>query len=100
MGSRSVETKPSRVAVPAGALSDGLEANALRPGEDYTIWNSRDVFGTLAEEYGAVLGRGAKCVRTGEDYLGGVVELYERRFVRWWEEEKRREKGENGGEEV
>lgn len=77
-----------------------LETKALHPAEDYTIWSSRDVFGTPAEDYGAVLGRAAKCVRIREDYLSGVVELYERRFVRWWEEEKRREKEENDSVEV
>lgn len=80
--------------MPAGVLAEDLEAKSLRPAENYAIWNSRDVFGTLAEDFGALLGRAAKRIRIGEDYLGGVVERYERRFVRWWEEEKRREKGE------
>ncbi|KAJ3555541.1 hypothetical protein NP233_g12182 [Leucocoprinus birnbaumii] len=88
------EIKPSRGAMPAGVLAEDLEAKSLRPAENYAIWNSRDVFGTLAEDFGALLGRAAKRIRIGEDYLGGVVERYERRFVRWWEEEKRREKGE------
>lgn len=96
-----VEVKLSRPGMPAGTPteeSQGASARRLRPAEDYTIWNSRDVFGTLARDYGVVLGRAAKWIRTGEDYLGEVVELYERRFVRWWESEKRREKGESGGE--
>jgi RNA polymerase I-specific transcription initiation factor RRN7 len=91
------EAKLSRTAMPAGAIMDAAEAKILHPAEDYAIWNSRDVFGTLAEDYGTVLGRAAKWIRTGEDYLSGVVELYERRFVRWWEEEKRREKEEESG---
>lgn len=80
-------------------MDESSGARILRPAENYTIWNSRDVFGTLADDYAAVLGRAAKWIRIGEAYLSGVVELYERRFVRWWETERRREKGENSGEE-
>lgn len=98
--SQTLEAKPSWRAMPAGVLADNAEAKSLRPAEDFTIWNSRDVFGTLAEDYGTLLGRAAQCIRIGENSLGGVVELYERRFVRWWEEEKRREKGESGSGEV
>jgi len=81
--------KPLRGAVPAITLTDGCESKCLRPCEDYTIWRSRDVLGTLAEELRTVTGRAAKCIRIGEDYLGGVVEYYERRIVRWWEEKRR-----------
>jgi len=81
--------KPLRGAVPATTLTDGCEPKCLRPSEDYTIWRSRDVLGTLAEELRTVTGRAAKCIRIGEDYLGGVVEYYERRIVRWWEEKRR-----------
>ncbi|KXN89663.1 RNA polymerase I-specific transcription initiation factor rrn7 [Leucoagaricus sp. SymC.cos] len=99
LGSYSDKVKASRPITPAGVLVDDLGSKRLRPAEQYTIWNPRDVFGTVAEDYGAVLGRAARWIRTGEDYLSGVVELYERRFVRWWEDEKRREKGGNGSEE-
>ncbi|KAF9446946.1 hypothetical protein P691DRAFT_803239 [Macrolepiota fuliginosa MF-IS2] len=98
-----VEAKSPRPELPAGVLAAEFEdagVRRLRPAEDHTIWNARDVFGTLAEDYESVLKRAAKRVRTEETYLSGVVELYERRFVRWWEKEKRREKGESdGGEE-
>jgi len=80
--------KPLRGAGRATTLTDGCEPKC-RPSEDYAIWRSRDVLGTLAEELRTVIGRAAKCIRIGEDYLGGVVEYYERRIVRWWEEKWR-----------
>ncbi|KDR83659.1 hypothetical protein GALMADRAFT_56567 [Galerina marginata CBS 339.88] len=55
----------------------------LRAGEEYKIWNARDVDGTLPEGYGRVLGRGAAVVGVDAVYLGGVVERFERRLVRW-----------------
>lgn len=76
----------------AGAWADECEPKCLRPSEEYAIWRSRDVLGTLAEELRTVIKRAAKCIRTGEGYLGVVVEYYERRIVRWREEEKRQEK--------
>lgn len=85
--------------LPAGILEgdiEGITGKRLRPAEGYAIWNSRDVFGTLAEDYEIVLSRAAKWTRTGQEYLSGVLELYERRFVRWWENEKEQE-GELGG---
>lgn len=62
----------------------------LRPGEMYAIWNARDVHGTLPVEYERVLERGAGWVGVGVESLGGVIEMYERRLLRWWEREKRR----------
>jgi RNA polymerase I-specific transcription initiation factor RRN7 len=96
-GEATAEVKKSpRTGVRAGKLVSGLaEEKAVRPGENYAIWNSRDVFGTLAKESAAAVGWGAKRVGIGEGYLGEVVEAYERRFVRWWEGERRREKGED-----
>ena len=86
-----VEGGPSCSGLPASVLeedAEGRTAKRLRPAEGYAIWNSRDVFGTLAEDYETVIGRAAKWTRTGQEYLSGVVEMYERRFVRLWEDEK------------
>lgn len=62
----------------------------LRPGEGYRIYNSRDVMGTLPVDYETVLGRGARWTGVDGEYLGGVVEKYERRVMRWWEGQRRR----------
>jgi RNA polymerase I-specific transcription initiation factor RRN7 len=100
---RWAEGVSSRSGLPAGILEgdfEGTGAKRLRPAEGHAIWNSRDVFGTLAEDYEAVLGRAAKWTRTGQEYLSGVVELYERRFVRWWENEKEQEGEESGVDEL
>jgi RNA polymerase I-specific transcription initiation factor RRN7 len=87
-----------RPSLGAGKLASGLtEEKRPRPGEDHSIWNSRDVFGTLAKEYAAVVGWGGKRVGIGAGYLGAVVEAYERRIARWWEGTGRRETG-SGGE--
>ncbi|KAF7775991.1 hypothetical protein Agabi119p4_4384 [Agaricus bisporus var. burnettii] len=51
-----VEELP-KIRLRAGKLDRGLTGEkAARPGESYAIWNSRDAFGTLASEYGAVVG--------------------------------------------
>jgi len=65
------------------------EQGELRPGERYRIYNSRDLFGTLPGDYEVVMERGSRWVGVSVDFLGGVVETYERRLVRWWELEKR-----------
>ncbi|KAF8165266.1 hypothetical protein B0H34DRAFT_648113 [Crassisporium funariophilum] len=62
-----------------------VKAEGLRPGEKYTIWNARDVDGRLAEEYALVVSRGSRVVGVEESYIGGVMEKWERRLVRWWE---------------
>lgn len=70
--------------LPATELeTDQKGKRALKPGEEYRIWNARDVLGTLPSEYELVLGRAARWVGVGCEYLGGVVEKYERRIVRW-----------------
>jgi len=69
---------------------DDGDERPLRPGELYPIYNSRDVLGSLPEDYEVVLGRGARWVRVPTEYVSGVVEKFERRVVRWWKVEKRR----------
>lgn len=66
----------------AVAVDDDFEV--LRPGEEHAVWNSRDVLGTLPEEYRIVLDRGARWVGVEAEYLGGVIEQHERGVVRWW----------------
>ncbi|KAF9464466.1 hypothetical protein BDZ94DRAFT_1161887 [Collybia nuda] len=61
----------------------------LRPGEGHRIYNSRDVMGTMGVEYSRVLRRAAGWTGVEQEYLGGVVEKYERRLMRWWEKQQR-----------
>lgn len=60
----------------AVAVDEDFEV--LRPGEEHAVWNSRDVLGTLPEEYRIVLDRGARWVGVEAEYLGGVIEQHER----------------------
>lgn len=64
--------------------------DAILSGESYTIFNARDVFGTLPEEYELVISRAARWAGVPGEYLSGVIEKFERRVVRWWDGEKRR----------
>lgn len=73
------------------------DEEGLRPGEGYRIYHSRDVMGTLPEDYEMVLARGARWTGVEEEYLGGVVEKYERRVIRWFEGQRRRDRDRNRG---
>ncbi|KAJ4478198.1 hypothetical protein J3R30DRAFT_3289949 [Lentinula aciculospora] len=53
----------------------------MTPGEKYTIFHSRDVFGSVPEEYGMLVKRGSNLVGIPEDYIDSLVEKYERRNV-------------------
>ncbi|KAL1694517.1 hypothetical protein GGG16DRAFT_47033 [Schizophyllum commune] len=75
----------------AGRVSH--EGKDSRPGEHYPVFNARDVLGTLPQPLGLVVARGARWVGVPEAYVGGVVEKYERRFVRWWQTDRRRSRG-------
>ncbi|KAG5648986.1 hypothetical protein DXG03_000335 [Asterophora parasitica] len=65
------------------------DGSGLRPGEGYRMYRARDVEGTMASEYGAVVRRGAQWAGVSVSDLGGVVEAYERRATRWWDRERR-----------
>lgn len=43
----------------------------------------------MCEEYALVIGRAGRWAGVPVEYLGGVVETYERRLVRWWDRERR-----------
>ena len=75
----------------AGRVSH--ESKDSRPGEHYPVFNARDVLGTLPQPLGLVVARGARWVGVPEAHVGGVVEKYERRFVRWWQTDRRRSRG-------
>ncbi|KAJ3869410.1 hypothetical protein EV359DRAFT_30132 [Lentinula novae-zelandiae] len=51
----------------------------MMPGEKYTIFHSRDIFGSVPEEYEMLVRRGSNLVGIPEDYIDSLVEKYERR---------------------
>jgi RNA polymerase I-specific transcription initiation factor RRN7 len=81
--------------LPTNLLKDDIE-DVVLSGESYTIYNARDVLGTLPEEYELVISRAARWVGVPGEYLSGVIEKFERRVVHWWDGEKRRLKEEEG----
>ncbi|KAF5390653.1 hypothetical protein D9757_002715 [Collybiopsis confluens] len=68
-------------ALSPGALKGQFEQpnNERRPGEKYTIFHSRDLFGTVPEEYEKLVKRGSDLIGVPEDYINGLVEKFERR---------------------
>jgi RNA polymerase I-specific transcription initiation factor RRN7 len=62
----------------------------LLPGQVYSIYNSRDVAGTLPHALDLIVGRAARWVGVSEDYLCAVVWRYEKRLARRCKEEGRR----------
>ncbi|KAF9076732.1 hypothetical protein BDP27DRAFT_1283456 [Rhodocollybia butyracea] len=50
-----------------------------RPGEKYTMYNPRDIFGSAAKEYEIIVQRGSDLVGVPKDYIDGVVEKFEHR---------------------
>ncbi|KAI0068597.1 hypothetical protein BV25DRAFT_13565 [Artomyces pyxidatus] len=86
----AAEPKGEERVLPAGVpLEDGM--NMLEPGRSYGIYNSRDAFGALPEEYEMMIEYGAEWAGVPTETLMGVVERYELRVVRWWERVRRRE---------
>jgi RNA polymerase I-specific transcription initiation factor RRN7 len=62
----------------------------LLPGEGYRIYQSSDVLGDLPEPFEVLLRRAAGWAGIEMEDMGAVVERYERRLVRWWEDTKRK----------
>ncbi|KAF9569285.1 hypothetical protein CPC08DRAFT_623499 [Agrocybe pediades] len=58
------------------------EGTGVRPGVSYKIWNSRDVDGVGAVEIEEVIRRGSVVGGISVEYLGGVIEMFERRLMR------------------
>jgi len=75
------------------------DADAMRPGESYTIYSALDIFGSLPEEHELPVNRAARWVGVADEYLCRVIEKFERRVVRWWDTEKKRRKDRSKEEE-
>ncbi|KAI0335444.1 hypothetical protein GY45DRAFT_1292672 [Cubamyces sp. BRFM 1775] len=78
----------------ANSLDD--RPDTLRPGQDYRIYNTQDILGTVPEDLEVVVSRAAKWAGVDEDYVLGVVERFERRVLRWLESVKRKERARRG----
>ncbi|KAJ8481779.1 hypothetical protein ONZ51_g5780 [Trametes cubensis] len=85
---------PAQPAMNANPVDD--RPDVLRPGQDYRIYNTQDILGTVPEDLEVVVTRAAKWAGVDEDYVLGVVERFERRVLRWLESAKRKERGQRG----
>ncbi|KAI9001035.1 hypothetical protein BD414DRAFT_473429 [Trametes punicea] len=88
------EGLPEQVAMNANKVDDGVDS--LRPGQNYPIYNTQDILGSVPEDLEFVVSRAARWAGVDEDYIFGVVERFERRVLRWWEGVKRKERKEKG----
>ncbi|KAI0349413.1 hypothetical protein OH77DRAFT_1499561 [Trametes cingulata] len=79
---------------PMHATAVDENSDAVRPGQNYPIYNTQDILGTVPEDLELVVGRAARWAGVDEDYVLGVVERFERRVVRWMESVKRKERNE------
>ena len=66
----------------------------LRPGEQYTIYHTQDILGSLPADLELVVERAAKWAGVDDDYVAAVVERLERRVLKWWDRQQRKERAE------
>ncbi|KAI0677598.1 hypothetical protein C8Q78DRAFT_960540 [Trametes maxima] len=83
-------TPAARHAMNANEIDDG--SDVLRPGQNYHIYNTQDILGTVPPDLELVVNRAAKWAGVDDDYVLGVVERFERRLMRWLETVKRKER--------
>ena len=76
----------------ANAIDKGHDH--LRPGEQYTIYHTRDILGSLPTDLELVVSRAAKWAGVDDDYVAAVVERLERRVLKWWDRQQRKERTE------
>ena len=63
-----------------------------QPGEEYAIYNTQDILGSLPTDLELVISRAAKWAGVEDNYVCGAVERFERRLLRWWERQQRKER--------
>lgn len=85
----------ARERLAAGRVQEG-DVGLVRPGQEYKIWNARDVLGALPGEYALVVDRAAGWAGVPREYMEGVIEMYEKRVFRWYERGKRKSRGQRG----
>jgi RNA polymerase I-specific transcription initiation factor RRN7 len=67
-----------------------VEEPVLGPGQEYPIYSSRDVLGCLPDRFEKVLSGGSRWLGVENNLVCGVLEKYERRLMRWMDQERRR----------
>lgn len=77
--------------------NDG-DIGILEPGEMYTVYDAKDVLGNISGDLKMVVEKSARWAGTDCDFVCGVVERYERRLVRWWNERQHGRRGEGEGD--
>jgi len=92
----SVGRPPERTTLQPSSINRSLDANVmidgtehLRPGQAYPVYSSRDVLGTLPEGFEELLKHGASWIMVDEGFVCRVLEMFERRLLRWWTLKKR-----------
>ncbi|KAG8929496.1 hypothetical protein FRC02_005510 [Tulasnella sp. 418] len=95
---------PHSVFMPMGVLSQppqdaarSSERQASLPGENHVIYNTNDILGAIPYDYETVLEAAGSWTGIGKEDVGGLVERYERRIIRWWEMIRRGEDSGKGG---
>ncbi|KAI0750704.1 hypothetical protein C8Q80DRAFT_1153541 [Daedaleopsis nitida] len=63
---------------------------ALKPGEQYAIYNNQDILGSLPDDMELVISKAAKWAGVDTGYVSGVVERFERRVIRWWDRSRKK----------
>ncbi|KAI1795209.1 hypothetical protein LXA43DRAFT_882600 [Ganoderma leucocontextum] len=76
----------------ANMIAEGVDQ--LQPGEEYTIYNTQDILGSLPTDLELVISRAAKWAGVEDNYVSGAVERFERRVLRWWDRQQRKERAE------
>jgi len=92
----SATSTARRAAYPSLKAGNGEESQKMRrPGEQYAIYSSQDILGTLPDEFAVVVEHAGRWVGVNCEELLSVVEKYERRLVRLWSESRQSEKDEH-----
>lgn len=58
------------------------DSRAARPGEGYSVYDSKDVTGILPDSYHLVLARAARWASVDGDYLSVAIEQIEKRLLK------------------
>ncbi|KAH9943461.1 uncharacterized protein BXZ73DRAFT_40601 [Epithele typhae] len=86
------EAQPRQPYVPNAVPSEDPSEVPRKPGEQYTIYHTQDILGTLPEDLELVVSSAARWAGVDVLYVSGVVERVERRFEIWWETLRKRER--------
>ena len=86
------EDRVDRPDFSANTIGEGVDQP--RPGEEYTIYNTQDILGSLPTDLELVISRAARWAGVEDNYVCSAVERFERRVLRWWDRQQRKERAE------